>query len=94
MDMSARFSALLVALFMFVTGPALAQGPRYEVDADWKPQLPADWSVHWDGRAPLALPDGGELRLAGTTDGFDTPVQIRARRGGERIQLPGRTHSH
>ncbi|MCX2921413.1 tRNA lysidine(34) synthetase TilS [Stenotrophomonas rhizophila] len=56
--------------------------------------LPADWSVHWDGRAPLALPDGGELRLLGTDAGFDSPVQIRARRGGERIQLPGRTHSH
>ena len=50
--------------------------------------------MHWDGRAPLALPDGGELRLLGTDAGFDSPVQIRARRGGERIQLPGRTHSH
>ncbi|MET0888534.1 MAG: tRNA lysidine(34) synthetase TilS, partial [Stenotrophomonas maltophilia] len=56
--------------------------------------LPADWSVHWDGRAPLALPDGGELRLIGAVEGFDTPVQIHARRGGERIQLPGRAHSH
>lgn len=56
--------------------------------------LPPHWSVHWDGRAPLALPDGGSLVLHGAADGFDTPLQISARRGGERIQLPGRGHSH
>ena len=56
--------------------------------------LPPHWSVHWDGRAPLALPDGGTLTLLGAPDGFDTALQITARRGGERIQLPGRSHSH
>lgn len=72
--------------------------------------LPSDWSVLWDGRTPLDLPDGGRLWLqagdAGTHGndagddgdpsgtGFDAPLRVRARRGGERIVLPGRTHSH
>jgi tRNA(Ile)-lysidine synthase len=55
--------------------------------------LPPHWSVHWDGRAVLALPDGGQLALLGAKR-LPAPVQVRARRGGERIQLPGRTHSH
>ena len=57
------------------------------------PALPADWQVDWDGRTPLALPDGGQLRLAGTA-GFAQVLQVRGRRGGERIQLPGRRHAH
>ena len=55
--------------------------------------LPPHWSVHWDGRAPLALPDGGQLELVGASQ-LATPLQVSARRGGERIQLPGRSHSH
>ncbi len=55
--------------------------------------LPPHWSVHWDGRAPLALPDGGQLELIGAPR-LRNALQISARRGGERIQLPGRTHSH
>ncbi len=55
--------------------------------------LPLDWSVHWDGSSPLALPDGGELALLGCRR-LATPVQVSARRGGERIQLPGRSHTH
>lgn len=55
--------------------------------------LPPDWRVHWEGRKPLDLPDGGQLALLGTRK-LDTPVQVSARRGGERIQLPGRSHSH
>lgn len=55
--------------------------------------LPSDWSVHWDGRAPLRMPDGASLELNGV-DGFDTPLTVRARLGGERIRLPGREHSH
>lgn len=54
---------------------------------------PADWSAPWDGRAPLALPDGGQFALHGA-EGFDHALQVRARRGGERLRLPGRTHSH
>ena len=58
-------------------------------DDDW----PLDWQREWDGAEPLALPDGGTLALQGTPR-FDTPLQVRARIGGERIVLPGRTHSH
>jgi tRNA(Ile)-lysidine synthase len=55
--------------------------------------LPPDWSDIWDGRLPLILPDGGTLVLVGAT-AFDAPLRVRLRRGGERIVLPGRTHSH
>ncbi|WP_256123635.1 MULTISPECIES: tRNA lysidine(34) synthetase TilS [Stenotrophomonas] len=55
--------------------------------------LPLDWSVHWEGSSPLVLPDGGELELLGSKR-LAEPVQVSARRGGERIQLPGRSHSH
>ncbi|CCP12632.1 tRNA(Ile)-lysidine synthase [Stenotrophomonas maltophilia SKK35] len=57
------------------------------------PVLPRDWQAEWDGRMPLALPDGGQLRLQGTA-AFEHALQVRARVGGERIQLPGRQHSH
>ena len=55
--------------------------------------LPAGWATTWDGRAPLPVPGGGELRLEGA-DGFDAPLRVRARHGGERIALPGRSHRH
>lgn len=55
--------------------------------------LPPDWRAGWDGRAPLALPDGGQWRLQGAA-GFDAPLIAHARRGGERIALPGRAHRH
>jgi tRNA(Ile)-lysidine synthase len=64
----------------------LHAGPRREA-------LPPSWRVHWDGRRPLPLPAGGQLRLEGA-DAFDAPLQVHARQGGERIRLPGRTHSH
>lgn len=51
--------------------------------------LSEDWSCDWDGRAPLTLPNGDTLRLAGA-DGFPWPVRAHARHGGERIVLPGR----
>jgi tRNA(Ile)-lysidine synthase len=57
------------------------------------PALPLDWQEEWDGRVPLALPDGGQLRLLGAAM-FQQPMQVRARRGGERIVLPGRSHAH
>jgi tRNA(Ile)-lysidine synthase len=57
------------------------------------PPWPPSWQADWDGRAPLALPDGGVLALRGTP-GFDAPLQVRQRQGGERIRLPGRAHSH
>jgi len=52
-----------------------------------------DWSDHWDGRVPLVLPDGGLFALEGA-NAFDAPLQVRLRLGGERIALPGRTHTH
>lgn len=60
---------------------------------DVAPPLPAGWQVEWDGSRPLDLPDGGQLRLEGAAS-FVTPLTVRARRGGERIRLPGRTHRH
>ncbi|WP_156148521.1 tRNA lysidine(34) synthetase TilS, partial [Xanthomonas sacchari] len=55
---------------------------------------PADWQAHWDGRAPLPLPDGRRLHLSADKPlAFDTPLLVRARRGGERLRLPGRTQS-
>ena len=55
--------------------------------------LPPGWSCDWDGRTPLALPNGDCIAPVGT-DGFGEPLRVHARRGGERIRLPGRTHSH
>lgn len=54
---------------------------------------PPGWAAEWDGRAPCTLPDGGSLQLQGAA-GFDAPVRVCARQGGERITQPGRTHSH
>lgn len=55
--------------------------------------LPAGWSQAWDGRATLMLPGGGRLQLVHAA-GFDAPLRVHARQGGERIVLPGRSHSH
>jgi tRNA(Ile)-lysidine synthase len=60
-----------------------------QAEAAW----PVDWERDWDGRAPLALPDGTRLVLEGASR-FDATLTARLRRGGERIVLPGRTHSH
>jgi tRNA(Ile)-lysidine synthase len=57
------------------------------------PSLPLDWSATWRGETPLLLPDGERLALHGA-DAFEQPLQVRARHGGERITLPGRSHSH
>lgn len=56
-----------------------------------QPPLPGDWQVQWDTHAPLPLPDGGSLRLDVP---YHSAVLVHARRGGERIQLPGRSHHH
>lgn len=61
--------------------------------ATMTPALDPAFEVQWEGAAPLALPGGGTLRLLGAS-GFEAPVRVRARRGGERIRLPGRPHSH
>jgi tRNA(Ile)-lysidine synthase len=56
-------------------------------------ELPPAWSCLWDGREPLALPNGGSLVLAGA-ESFAAPLEAHARRGGERILLPGRDGHH
>ena len=54
---------------------------------------PHDWTLEWDGRGALALPGGGSLALEGA-DAFEHPLRVHLRRGGERMVLPGRRHSH
>ncbi len=57
-------------------------------------------SLDWpDPRGPLALPSGlGTLDLESTLGGLDPArltgrhVEVRFRRGGERIRLPGQVH--
>ncbi|MGH8031252.1 MAG: tRNA lysidine(34) synthetase TilS [Luteimonas sp.] len=86
--------------------------------------LPPEFSVAWDGVAPIALPSGDRLAIvawdqypqatnsvAGVDHGSaaahahaiapirsppspETPFVVHSRRGGERIVLPGRRHSH
>ena len=63
------------------------------------PPLPPDYQAQWDGRAPLLLPTGDTLELEGASGAAPTPddpwpLTVRARQGGERITLPGRSHSH
>lgn len=61
-----------------------------------RPPLPGDWHCDWDGSAPLPLPGGGRLLLLphGGGDLAHRPMRVHARRGGERIRLPGRPHAH
>lgn len=56
-------------------------------------ELDTAWCCRWDGSAPLALPNGDRLQLIGVP-AFDTPLLVHARRGGERILLPGRDQHH
>lgn len=64
--------------------------------------LPPDWRALWNGGIPLPLPGGGDLRMeisasrAGAVDSAASAPSflVHARRGGERIVLPGREHSH
>lgn len=75
------------------------QGARLQrwrdlLHAGWqRPPLPPDWQTEWDGRTPLRLPTGDTLHLTGVA-AFEHPLRVHARRGGERIRLPGRRHSH
>jgi tRNA(Ile)-lysidine synthase len=63
--------------------------------------LPEAWTCTWDGRGELALPTGDRLECLETTGGDPAPtlatiapLRLSARVGGERLVLPGRTHSH
>lgn len=55
--------------------------------------LPPGWQTSWGGCDALQLPHGGTLTLQGV-DGFDSALRVHTRQGGERITLPGRSHSH
>ncbi|MFN7551989.1 MAG: tRNA lysidine(34) synthetase TilS [Pseudomonadota bacterium] len=55
------------------------------------PPAPRGWSLDWDGRAPLALPCGGSLRIDGAI--ATLPLRVAARIGGERIALDARRPS-
>jgi len=57
------------------------------------PPLPRDWSSAWTGIDRLALPDGGELALD-PPQALPETVHVRPRAGGERVRLPGRSHTH
>ena len=64
-----------------------------------RPSLPRGYRVQWRGNEALALPTGGRLRFAdgdaaACDGGVTAPYIVHARDGGERIVLPGRTHSH
>ena len=59
-----------------------------------RPALRGDWTSDWNGADTLSLPDGGSLSLEGDGSPLDVPVRVCARRGGERIALPGRPHRH
>ncbi len=54
--------------------------------------VPADWQHDWYGE-PLALPDGGELTLNIEGARLDRLLQVRLRRGGERIKPAGDAHT-
>jgi tRNA(Ile)-lysidine synthase len=61
---------------------------------------PTDWHATWDG-APLDLPEGCGTLVAETANGaraqpapaFDPPLEVRLRRGGERIKPEGDPHT-
>lgn len=55
--------------------------------------LPAALDLGWSGGDVLALPDGGTLALE-PDPALRLPwrTRVRARQGGERLQLPGRDH--
>jgi len=73
---------------------AAVRGWRDLLHADWqRAPLPLEWRCEWDGETPLELPAGAMLELDGAV-GFDSALVVHARQGGERITLPGRTHSH
>lgn len=59
-----------------------------------QPPLPPGFHAIWDGQAPLELPTGDRLAFMPQPAQAGGPWTVHARRGGERIVLPGRRHSH
>jgi tRNA(Ile)-lysidine synthase len=79
---------------LFAWHGASVRGWRDLLHADrQRAPLPADWRFEWSGEAPATLPENALLQLHGAPR-FDSPLVIHARQGGERIALPGRSHSH
>jgi tRNA(Ile)-lysidine synthase len=63
--------------------------------------LPDAWEGHWDGRGSIVLPTGDAFECRDTAGGDPGPalaalgpLRLAARAGGERLRLPGRTHTH
>ena len=56
------------------------------------PAVPDDWQASWNG-APLDLPGGGRLTLEPARL-LDPCLNVRYRRGGERIKPAGAAHTH
>lgn len=52
------------------------------------PSIDPAWRCDWHGE-PLTLPDGGVLSLVGHQARLASPLQVRLRRGGERIRPAG-----
>jgi len=78
----------------FVWGNACIQRWRDLLHAGMlREPLPLAWQAHWNGAEPLALPGGGTLTLQCSAMPA-TALIAHSRQGGERIRLPGRTHSH
>lgn len=58
-----------------------------------RPKPAHDWVAHWDG-SPLQLPSGGTLTLEPPADRVLSPaLQVRLRRGGERLRPVGDAHT-
>ena len=51
-----------------------------------------DWTSSWHGE-PLALPGGGQLSLTDPSARLAEPLNVRLRRGGERIKPAGDAHT-
>lgn len=54
--------------------------------------ISSDWQRAWRGE-PLSLPDGGELALELSETRLAAPLQVRLRRGGERLKPAGDAHT-
>jgi len=57
-----------------------------------RPTIDPSWQAHWRGE-PLALPDGGQLTMDNEHARLPAPLNVRLRRGGERIRPAGDAHT-